>query len=93
MAVKQHQQEHKHDRYYIFTHLKGDAIEYVAQNVGWVIDIAKAKLYPTLSGAKSYAACIRENNWHLKNTERTVCIGKVKVAVDGYWMPVVVDKK
>lgn len=90
--MKQHQTEHIHNRYYIALHYADGTIGYVQPGNIYKKDADKefstAKLYATFKGASSYAQQLVKYRNDVK-----VRIGKVTVVVDGYFAPVVVDKK
>ena len=85
--MKAHQQAHKHQRYYVARHLPGDdlAREYAGDSRRWTSDFHNAKLYATHVGAVRKAKMINEFKSDMREKNYNVVIGRVDVAVDGYF--------
>jgi hypothetical protein len=88
--MKEHQLNHKHSRYYIYRHSnKGTTLEYW-HSTGYFADaFTDAVLYDDLKFAQKKAKSIakRTADYMQKNSAH-VCVGKVNVEIDGYFMPI-----
>lgn len=92
----EHQQEHKHFRFYVFTHVNGDDISYVLTGDGeytTTMDFHGAELFADVNVSRNIAEDFAK---HLafyhpdSHVDRRVVIGRVRVEVDPQYSMVVV---
>jgi hypothetical protein len=79
---KEHQQEHKHKRYYVYRHKNGADIEYLHVSGSWVDDFYQADLEVSESLALHEAAKSKK----FDQAGRNYCVGCVNVEVNGFYI-------
>jgi hypothetical protein len=88
--AKAHQEEHKHKRFYVFSHDAGQNILYRTSTGSWDDDFVKAMLWDGLDFATKKAIEL-EKQWASwantggQPTVRRFVVGSVKVEVDGFF--------
>lgn len=85
--MKEHQQEHKHKRFYIYRHVKGEQVKYIDGLGNWVDNFFHANLDVDFDYVQRFAR--RHARTDTDCREAIVAIGCVDVAVDGLFFPVV----
>lgn len=90
--MKEHQLEHIHKRFYVFSHVNGESFFYLSNDGGWTDDFKSAKLFPieNVAIAKAQAAKSEHNKWYDELYEEPkhptqFVVGSVEVRIDGFY--------
>lgn len=99
---KEHQLEHKHKRFYVFSHLNGADIQYRTSTGSWDPEFTKAMLWDSEKFATKKAVEFKTDhawwaapskifpNGAHPDADRKFVVGSVNVEVDGFYIGSVV---